>query len=264
MADRLLAGKNALVTGGARGIGAGISEVLAREGCNLAVHGRSVSAAMSDFANRMSATYGVTSAILWGDLRERGAAEKIMRDYDAAFSRLDILVNNAGFETNGAAEDLQEAEIRDVFEVNLVAPFLLAQQASRRMKTGDGGVVINISSIHERIPRKGLAHYAAAKAGVKMLTRSLALEWAEYGIRVVGISPGAIETDINKEALDHFGREHFEHWIPAGRIGNITDVAEAVAFLCSEKASYITGTELVIDGGYLQNLVRYDDRPGRG
>ena len=127
-----------------------------------------------------------------------------------------------------------------------------------------GGVIINISSIHDDVARKGLAHYVTAKAGLKMLGRSLALEWAEYGIRVVTVSPGAIETDMNREAIESFGRDHFEQWIPAGRLGVVADVSEAVAFLCSDKASYITGTELVIDGGYMRNLVRYDDRPGRG
>ena len=186
-----------------------------------------------------------------------------MAEYDRGFERLDILVNNAGYETTSAAEDLPEVELRGVIEVNLVAPFLLAQQAARRMKASGGGVVINLSSIHGQMPRKGLAHYAASKAGLHMLTRSLALEWAEYGIRVVTVSPGAIETDMNRDAIEHFGRAHFEEWIPAGRVGNTADVAEAVAFLCSDRAGYVTGTELVIDGGYLQNLVRYDDRPGR-
>lgn len=264
MNQGLLQGKTALVTGGGRGIGATISETLAREGASLAIVGRSVTPALVDYAQSLAKTHGVACVPLGADLLQSGSAEQLFADFDTAFDHVDITVNNAGYETTGAAEDLPEADFRGVLEVNLVAPFLLAQQAARRMKKSGGGVIINLSSIHGQIPRKGLAHYAASKAGLHMVTRSLALEWAEYGIRVVTVSPGAIETDMNREAIAHFGRDRFENWIPAGRLGNTSDVAEAVAFLCSDRASYITGTELVIDGGYLQNLVRYDDRPGRG
>jgi NAD(P)-dependent dehydrogenase (short-subunit alcohol dehydrogenase family) len=126
-----------------------------------------------------------------------------------------------------------------------------------------GGVIINISSIHDSVPRKGLAQYCAAKAGLKMLGHCTALEWAEYGIRVVNVSPGAIETDMNREAIDTFGRDRFENWIPAGRLGVTGDVADLVRFLCSNAGSYITATDIYVDGGYMRNLVRYDDRPGR-
>jgi glucose 1-dehydrogenase len=264
MTSRSLEGRKALVTGGGRGIGAAISEALAREGADVAIVGRALTEGLTAHARRLGQEHGVTCLALAANLLDSGAAARLLADYDKAFSRLDLLINNAGYETTGAAEDLPEEELRGVLEVNLVAPFLLAQQAARRMKLSGGGVVINLSSIHGQMPRKGLAHYAASKAGLHMLTRSLALEWAEYGIRVVTVSPGAIETDMNREAIAHFGRGHFEEWIPAGRLGNVADVSEAVAFLCSDRAGYITGTDLVIDGGYLQNLVRYDDRPGRG
>jgi NAD(P)-dependent dehydrogenase (short-subunit alcohol dehydrogenase family) len=264
MTSRALEGRKTLVTGGGRGIGAAISEALARDGADVAIVGRAATELLRGHAARLSQAHGVACVALGANLLDAGAADRLLADYDKAFGRLDILINNAGYETTGAAEDLPESELRGVLEVNLVAPFLLAQQAARRMKPGGGGVVINLSSIHGQIPRKGLAHYAASKAGLHMLTRSLALEWAEYGIRVITVSPGAIETDMNREAIAHFGREHFEEWIPAGRLGTVADVAEAVAFLCSDRAGYITGTEIVIDGGYLQNLVRYDDRPGRG
>src|SRR5690606_9373347 len=103
--------------------------------------------------------------------------------------RLDILINNAGFETNYAAEDMPFEAWQAVLQVNLTAPFQASQEAARRMKTAGGGVIINISSIHDSVPRKGLAHYCAAKAGLKMLGHCTALEWAEFGIRVVNVSP---------------------------------------------------------------------------
>jgi NAD(P)-dependent dehydrogenase (short-subunit alcohol dehydrogenase family) len=262
MADRPLLGRTALVTGSGRGIGRGIAETLARDGCSVALHDREVTPALTALADGIGRRHGVRCVALSGDLAAAGQAETLFHEVDAAFPALDILVNNAGYESNFAAEEMPEAEWRGVLEVNLTAPFLLAQQAARRMK-GRGGVIVNVSSIHDDVPRKGLANYAAAKAGLRMLGRALALEWAEYGIRVVTVSPGAIETDMNREAIEAFGRERFNEWIPAGRVGKVADVAEMVAFLCSAKASYVTGTELVIDGGYVRNLVRYDDRPGR-
>ena len=258
-----LVGRTALVTGSGQGIGAAIAEALAARGCAIALHDRVASDELAARARTLAELHAVEVVALAGDLAQGRTAPELFRAFDARFPGIDILVNNAGYETNAAAEDMAEADWRGVLEVNLTAPFRLAQQAARRMR-GKGGVIVNVSSMHDRIPRKGLAHYAAAKAGLAMLTRSLALEWAEYGIRVVGVAPGAIETEMNRAAIEGFGRERFEAWIPAGRLGRTADVAAAVAFLCSDAASYVTGTELTIDGGYGLNLVRYDDRPGRG
>jgi glucose 1-dehydrogenase len=263
MNERPLADRVALVTGSARGIGYAIAETLARDGCAVALHARALTPRLAQRAEEIGRRFGVPTAALAADLATGQGVEKLVAAFDGAFARIDILVNNAGYETTHAAEDMPEADWRGVLEVNLTAPFLLAQAAARRMKER-GGVVINISSMHDEVPRKGLSHYTAAKAGLRMLGRTLAIEWAEYGIRVVTVSPGAIETDMNRDAIEAFGRARFNEWIPAGHVGVAADVAEAVAFLCSDKASYITGTELVIDGGYMRNLVRYDDRPGRG
>ncbi|MGO4839567.1 SDR family NAD(P)-dependent oxidoreductase, partial [Rhizobiaceae sp. 2RAB30] len=142
----------------------------------------------------------------------------------------------------------------------LTAPFRCAQLAQPRMRQRGGGVIVNISSIHDEVARKGFAHYSVAKAGLKMLGRSAALEWAEFGIRVVTISPGAIETDINRAVIEDIGRDSFREWIPLG-LGAPMDVARLVSFVCSDDARYITGTELYVDGGYSRNLVRYDGRP---
>jgi NAD(P)-dependent dehydrogenase (short-subunit alcohol dehydrogenase family) len=259
---REFTGRTALVTGSGQGIGAAVAEALAARGCAIALHDRVASDGLAARARTLAETHAVEVAALTGDLARTRAAAELFEAFDARFSGIDILVNNAGYETNAAAEDLAEADWRGVLEVNLTAPFLLAQQAARRMR-GKGGVIVNVSSIHDRVPRKGLAHYATAKAGLAMLTRSLALEWAEYGIRVVSVAPGAVETEMNRAAIEGFGRDRFEGWIPAGRLGHTADVAAVVAFLCSDAASYVTGAELAIDGGYALNLVRYDDRPGR-
>ncbi len=256
------AGRVALVTGSGRGIGAAIATALAARGAALMLHERTADETVVRFTEDLASEYGVATAVVAADLLQPGSVGAIFQALDARYGRVDLLINNAGFETTSAAESTEESDWRAVLEVNLSAPFMIAQQAARRMQ-GRGGVIVNITSIHASVPRKGLASYCAAKAGLAMLTKCLALEWAEYGIRVVGLAPGAVETDMNREVIERFGRHRFDDWIPTGRIGTVADVAEAVAFLCSEAASYVTGTELTLDGGYTLNLVRYDDRPSR-
>ena len=126
-----------------------------------------------------------------------------------------------------------------------------------------GGVIINISSIHDAVPRKGLIHYCSAKAGLKMFSKCLSLELAEDNIRVVSVAPGAIETEMNREEIVKFGRDKFDNWIPSGRIGSVTEVARSVAFLASDMAGYINGAYLYIDGAYMNNTIQYDPRPPR-
>ncbi len=120
--------------------------------------------------------------------------------------------------------------------------------------------VFNIASIHDTVPFLGCAHYCASKAGLTMLTKTLALEWAEYQIRVVGLAPGAIETEINREEISAFGRNRFESWIPVARVGNVDDIARAAEFLLSDDAAYINGATIPVDGAYGLNTIRYDPR----
>ena len=256
--------KVALVTGGARGIGKAICESLASAGYNLAVHARSVTPTAQSFVESLKTRFGIHAVLVTADLNDPNSIEPLFSAVDAAFPRLDVLINNAGVENYHAAEEMPIAEWQHILQVNLTAPFQCSQQAALRMKASQrGGVIINVSSIHDTVPRKGIVHYCCAKAGMKMLTKVTALEWAEYGIRVVTLSPGAIETDMNRDAIEGFGRETFNSWIPAGRVGHTTEVGEVIAFLCDEKAAYITGTELYMDGAYSINGIRQDDRPGR-
>jgi NAD(P)-dependent dehydrogenase (short-subunit alcohol dehydrogenase family) len=176
---------------------------------------------------------------------------------------IDILVNNAGTESVNHALDMEEDEWDRVINTNLKGPFLCAQEAGRRMEENGGGVIINISSIHDTTPRKGLIHYCSAKAGLKMFSKCLALELAESNIRVVSVAPGAIETEMNREEINQFGREKFNQWIPSGRVGNVTEVAQTVAFLASDLASYINGADVYIDGAYMNQTIQYDPRPPR-
>ena len=255
-----LAGKVALVTGSSRGIGLAIAEDLAACGAHVALHGRAASPELTALADNIAVRHGVRTATVHGDLLDAVAIDGIFDQFDGHLDRLDILVNNAGFEMPAALEAMPMADWQNVLAVNLTAPFRCAQLAQPRMLRVGGGVIVNISSIHEDVPRKGFAHYSVAKAGLRMLTRSAALEWAEFGIRAVTICPGAIETDINREVIENLGRAKFDEWIPLG-IGRPSDVSKLVAFVCSDDARYITGTELYVDGGYARNLVRYDGRP---
>lgn len=264
MPSSSLQNKVALVTGGNRGIGRAICESLAAAGSHIVIHASSERAEWQQLANDLAARHGIRAVFLAADLRYPSKIDALFEQFDSHFDHLDILVNNAGVENYHAAEEMPLDAWQHILQVNLSAPFQCSQHAARRMKSrGNGGVIINVSSIHDTVARKGISHYCCAKAGLRMLTRVTALEWAEYGIRVVTVSPGAIETDMNRDAIDGIGRDHFHEWIPAGRIGETSEIGQTITFLCGDAASYITGTELYVDGGYSINLVRYDDRPGR-
>ena len=165
-----------------------------------------------------------------------------------AFGRIDVLVNNAGLSTAAPALELTRDDFDRTFAVDVRAAFLLAQHAARSMR-GRGGVIVNITSVHEHVPRPGFAVYASAKAALGMLTRGLALELAPFGIRVNAVAPGAIATDRNEEA------EELAAEIPLGRPGSPREVASLVSFLCSDAARYISGASVVIDGAMMQNVV---------
>jgi glucose 1-dehydrogenase len=181
-----------------------------------------------------------------GDVSDPDVPQRLVTDAVEALGRLDVLVNNAGLSTSAPALELTREDFDSTFAVDVRAPFLLTQAAARAMV--DGGVVVNITSIHETEPRPGFTVYAAAKAALGMLTRSFALELAP-GIRVVAVAPGAIATERNKEA------DALSHEIPLGRPGKPEEVAALVAWLCSDEASYITGTSYLIDGGAAQQVI---------
>jgi NAD(P)-dependent dehydrogenase (short-subunit alcohol dehydrogenase family) len=257
-----LSGKRAVVTGGNRGIGRTIVERLAQAGARVAINYLVQPEDAHALVQDLTIQNGPGAALaIAADISDETQVEALFGQAQQALGGVDILVNNAGIESLYAAIDLPAAEWDRVMDVNLRGAFLCAQAAARRMRDqGSGGVIVNIASIHDRVARLGAAHYCASKAGLTMLTQVLALEWAEYGIRVVGVSPGAIETPERKEIIDRHWRDWFAKWVPLGRFGRTAEVADAVIFLASDQASYITGATLTIDGGYSNNLVRYDAR----
>ncbi len=255
-----LSGKNALVTGGSQGIGAEICRKLASCGAAVFINFYSNEAKAAMLAKEIATNYGVKVAYGGANVADARQVKEMFTQMDKELGTIDILVNNAGSESIAHVLDLEEEEWDRVVNINLKGPFLCSQQAGKRMGVIGKGVIINISSIHDKVPRKGLIHYCAAKAGLKMFSKCLSLELADKNIRVVSVAPGAIETNMNKTEIEAFGKEKFEKWIPQGRIGNVTDVANTVAFMASDLADYINGADVYIDGAYMNHTIQYDPR----
>lgn len=244
-----LTGKNALVTGSSRGLGAAIALALAEAGANVALHGsRAVPAEVVD---SISAT-GVRHAELVADLREPALCDELIAGTVSALGSIDILVNNAGMIRRGAAVDFSEADWDEVLAANLTSVFRLSQGAGRHMLAQRSGKIINIASMLSFQGGIRVISYAAAKGGVAQLTKALANEWAASGVQVNAIAPGYMATD-NTEALRNDpdrSRQILER-IPAGRWGSPRDVGATAVFLASAASDYINGHVLAVDGGWL-------------
>ncbi|MBV8561844.1 MAG: SDR family oxidoreductase, partial [Actinobacteria bacterium] len=188
---------------------------------------------------------------VWGDLSDPAVPQRLVDETAERFGRLDVLVNNAGLSTAKPFLDLTVDDFDVTFEVDVRGSFLAAQAAARHMRGNGGGAIVNITSVHEHIPRPGFSVYAPAKAALGMLSRALALELAEHGIRVNSVAPGVIATPRNEEDAKELDPE-----VPLGRPGKPEEVAALVAWLCSDEASYVTGASYVLDGGMTQQVVK--------
>lgn len=240
-----LAGRVALVTGAAAGIGAATARRFAREGALLALN--DVSAETLAFVVEELQGAGTQTLAVVGDVARRPDVERMVAETLRAFGRVDILVNNAGIARDALAAKMTEEQWDQVLAVNLKGTFLCAQAVLPGMRERGWGRVINTASVGVR-GNIGQANYAASKAGVIGLTRTLALEYARYGVTVNCVAPGAVMTRMLAAVPDAI-REKIVARIPAGRIGQPEEVAAAHAFLASEEAAYITGQVLFVDGG---------------
>lgn len=250
-----LSGRIALVTGADRGIGAGIARFFVEHGIRVC---RNVLELPEEAASGVDESGSMT---VQADIRDARQVESMFEKVGRVFGKLDILVNNAGVESCLPAIDLPIEEWDRVLDTNLRGAFLCSQGAARLMRqNAAGGVILNISSIHDEIPRLGTVHYCASKAGLTMMTKSLALEWAEFNIRVIAIQPGIVETEINREAIARFGRQRFVDWVPLKQLGTVDDIAKTALFLASDDAKYISGATLLVDGGYRLSTIQYDPR----
>jgi glucose 1-dehydrogenase len=252
-----LQGKTALVTGSSGGIGQGIAVRLAREGASVAVNYRSNPQGADETmaALKPLLASGAKAALVRADTGSRTDGERLVRECVEQLGGLDILVNNAGIERRAPFWEVKEEDYDAVLNVNLKGVFFLTQSFVRhRMDVKQGGKVINISSVHEDLAFPNFAPYCASKGGLRMLARDLAIELAPLGITVNNVAPGAIETPINTRLLhDPTKLRNLLGNIPAGRLGNVDDVAGVVAFLASADADYMTGATVFVDGGLIQN-----------
>lgn len=247
-----LDGKVALITGSDSGIGQGIAMLFAASGADVAVHyhtdreGAEATAATVREAGRKA-------IVVQGDVGDEARVDAIFAAIDDAFGRIDILVNNAGQGGGAPVHELDPALWDRVLKTNLYGPFFLSRQAARRMvERGEGGRIINISSVHEEACTAGAAPYNVSKAGLRNLTRTQAAELAPHGITVNDIAPGMILTPMQRRvARDPDYLPAAEAQIPVRRAGEPADIAHMALFLASDAASYCTGSTFFVDGGWM-------------
>ena len=237
-----LSGRSALVTGSTRGIGRGIAQTLSDSGANVAVVGRD-SATAQVVAGTMRSARGFGC-----DITDGAAVAALVEEVEKTFGAIDILVNNAGITRDNLLMRLKDDDWDAVLDANLKAAFVLTRAVSRGMMKRRWGRVINIASIVGLVGNKGQANYAASKAGLIGLTKSVAKELSSRNILANVVAPGFIETDMTA-SMSADARATLSKQIPLERLGTPSDIAGVVAFLASEHASYITGQVFVIDGG---------------
>ena len=251
-------GKVCVVTGGARGIGAAIAHRLGSEGCKVAI--LDVDREAGEQRAEMLGSMGIESIFIYADVSNEEHVREAMDTVYKRFKAINVLVNNAGIGFSGRSLEEQSLdEWRRIIDVNLTGPWLCSKHAVKYMKLG-GGVIINIASTRAFQSEPNTEPYSASKGGLVALTHALAISLARYGIRVVSVSPGWVDTsawqippkESRLSTLDHM-------WHPAGRVGRPEDIATLVAFLASDEASWITGVNIVIDGGVSAKMVYLDE-----
>jgi len=249
-----LKGKVAVVTGGNSGIGKSIVLALAREGADLVIDYVAHPDATEDLVRQVE-SLGVRAIGVDADVSVVSDLSNLVDAAVKAFGRLDIMVNNAGIETRTSVLDTTEEQYELVLRVNLKSAFFATQLAAKQMiAQGEGGRIINISSIHEDWPMPGNTAYCLSKGGMRMLTRTAGVELAPHGITVVGVGPGAVDTPINRATeADPEKMRTLDEAIPLGRIADPEEIAKVVAFLAGDGSSYMTATTVMADGGLIQS-----------
>jgi NAD(P)-dependent dehydrogenase (short-subunit alcohol dehydrogenase family) len=245
----ILTGKTALVTGSTSGIGKALAIGFANAGARVWIHGRKAAEGEA-LAQELEGRF--FAADLADEAQTRALAAAVLK----AEEKLDILVNNAGVEIIMPIDQMDMARLDQIWQVNVRAPFLLTHLLLPALKQAKGSI-INVTSIHDTMPYPNNSAYSSSKAALAMFTKTIAVELAPHGIRANNFAPGAVETEINREVIQAIGDANFREWIPLGRVAQTDEMIGPALFLASDASSYVTGTTLYADGGYLQNLVRY-------
>ncbi|TPQ39717.1 gluconate 5-dehydrogenase [Bradyrhizobium guangdongense] len=245
-----LSGRTALVTGSSRGLGRAIAEGMAKAGAKLIINGvdpKGVDKAVSEFRSAGLEAEGVPF-----NVTDEPAVVAAFEHFDRAGIAIDILVNNAGIQRRKPLEEFTTEEWRLVIETNLTSAFVIGREAAKRMIPRKRGKIINIGSLGSELARPTIAPYVAAKAGIKNLTRSMAVEWAQHGLQANAIGPGYMLTDMNEALMSN---KEFNTWlmgrIPSKRWGKPDELVGAAIFLASDASTYVNGQIIYVDGGML-------------
>jgi glucose 1-dehydrogenase len=254
---RGLKGKNVLVTGGTSGIGQAIAVRFAEHGANVAINYRTAAEEAAETERQVHdcihkvRNHGVQDVLVQGDVSKEDEVVRMVQDTVDGLGGIDVLVNNAGIQISRPSNELSSADFEKVLAVNLHGAFLCAREAIKRfLDTGTPGAIVNVSSVHQLVPKPDYLGYSVSKGGMQNLTRTLALEFAGQGIRVNAVGPGATITPINRAWVDdpQKAAQVTQH-IPLGRAGTADEMAGVACFLASDDAGYITGQTIFVDGG---------------
>ncbi|RDV43879.1 glucose-1-dehydrogenase [Leifsonia sp. ku-ls] len=251
-----LQGKSVVVTGGNSGIGAAIVRSLAREGASVVIDYFSHPEDAADLVQEITRAGGRAIGVE-ADVTTSAGIDKLIGAAVDEFGRLDAFVNNAGIETRHSLLELDEATFEKVTAVNLKSAVFGTQRAAKRfLEQGTGGVVVNVSSVHEDWPMPGNLAYCVSKGGMRMLTRTAGVELGPQGVRVVSVAPGAVNTPINAATMkDDALRQKLENSIPLRQVAEPSEIGDVVAFVISDAARYMTATTVFVDGGIMHGSV---------
>src|SRR3954466_4598848 len=248
-----LTGRTALVTGSSQGLGYALARGLAQGGAAVVLNGRDEKK-LAGAANALRAE-GARVAVAAFDVTDGAASASAVAKLESDFAPIDILVNNAGIQRRAPLAEMTEEQWRAVIDTNLTSAFLVSRAVAPRMIARGAGKIINICSVMVEVSRPTIGNYAAAKGGLKMLTRAMAVEWAKHGLQCNGIAPGYFVTELNKALVENV---EFNKWIcgrtPAGRWGQPHELVGAAVFLSSRASDFVNGQILTVDGGLLAAL----------
>ena len=243
-----LAGKRALISGSSGGIGLAMAHGLASAGACVVINGRGEDKVKAAVAALVEAGHKATGAMF--DVTNPEAVEQAVADIEESQGPIDILVNNAGIQHRAPLHEFPDDAFRRLIDTNLTSAFTVAKAVGRRMIVRGGGSIINICSVQSELARPTIAPYAASKGGLKMLTKGMALDWGQFGIRVNGLAPGYFKTELNNALVDD---ADFTRWLtartPLKRWGETNELTGAAIFLASDASSFVTGHILYVDGG---------------